>query len=246
MPIPIMLAIGAGALIGSAIKTDDAKGVAEGMYNSASSDAARWERELTRLKESRPTVKNPYRDMTNAFANMKNPYAKMTNQYANLGVATQAAEYQAEQADISLANTLDTIAMSGMGSGGATALAQAALQSKRGISADIQKQEAQNQKLKAQGAMAVQEAKAAGQMQVDTMKAQGEEKVMQLQGMGDQFMQQIEESRVQQDMNNAANMQMNYMQMANDAQAGMMQADMAQANMFGDIGSSFMSAGLSG
>lgn len=233
-------------MIGSAIKQGEAAGKAETMYNDASSDAARWERELNRIKENRPTVRNPYKDMTNAFANMTNPYAKMTNQYANLGVATQAAEYQAEQADISLANTLDTIAMSGMGSGGATALAQAALQSKRGIAADIQKQEAQNQKLKAQGAMAVQEAKAAGQMQIDTLKAQGEERVMQLQGQGDQFMQQIEESRSQQDLNNAASMQMNYMQMAADAQAGMMQADMAQAQMFGDIGSSFLTAGLGG
>ena len=34
-----------------------------------------------------------------------NPYENMTNEFANLGVATQAAEFQAEETDIALANT---------------------------------------------------------------------------------------------------------------------------------------------
>jgi hypothetical protein len=85
-----------------------------------------------------------------------NPYAGMTNQMANLGVATQAAEFQAEQTDIALANTLDTIAATGGGAGGATALAQAALQSKKSIAASLEQQEASNQKLAAQGAQQLQ------------------------------------------------------------------------------------------
>jgi len=68
-----------------------------------------------------------------------NPYAGLTNEFANLGVATQAAEFQAEETDIALANTLDAMQASGAGAGGATALAQAALKSKRGISSSIQK-----------------------------------------------------------------------------------------------------------
>ena len=73
------------------------------------------------------------------------------NPYANLSVATQAAEMQAEEADIALANTLDTLRATGAGAGGATALAQAALKSKQGISASIEQQEVANEKLKAQG-----------------------------------------------------------------------------------------------
>tara|TARA_B100000900_G_scaffold415159_1_gene444035 strand:+ start:2170 stop:3039 length:870 start_codon:yes stop_codon:yes gene_type:complete len=92
------------------------------------------------------------RDMKGEIDEMK---SLVTNPYANLGVATEAAEIQMEQTDIALANTLDTIAATGAGAGGATALAQAALQSKRGIAADIQRQEAQNQKLRAQGAQQV-------------------------------------------------------------------------------------------
>ena len=92
-----------------------------------------------------------------------NPYAGMTNQMANLGVATQAAEFQAEQTDIALANTLDTMAASGAGAGGATALAQAALQSKKGISASLEQQEKSNQDKAAAGAQALQTKMAEGE-----------------------------------------------------------------------------------
>ena len=95
---------------------------------------------------------------------VQNPYAGLSNQYENLGVAVKAAQFQAEEADIALANTLDTIRQTGAGAAGATALAQAALQSKRGISASLEQQEATNQKLRAQGAQ-----------EVNIMKAKGEE-----------------------------------------------------------------------
>ena len=94
---------------------------------------------------------------------INNPYANMSNPFANLSIATEAARFQAEQSDIALANTLDNLRQTG--AGGATALAQAALQSKRGVSANIQQQEAQNQKLQAQGQQRVDLAKAQGQFQ---------------------------------------------------------------------------------
>ena len=57
---------------------------------------------------------------------------------------------QSEEADIALANTLDTLASTGASAGGATALAQAALQSKKGVAASIQAQEASNNQLREQ------------------------------------------------------------------------------------------------
>ena len=51
----------------------------------------------------------------------------------------------------------------GGGSGGATALARAALESKRGISADIQKQEQSNNEARAEGANQVAQLKASGE-----------------------------------------------------------------------------------
>jgi hypothetical protein len=94
---------------------------------------------------------------------LNNPYANISNPFANLQVATKAAEMQAEQSDIALANTLDSLRQTG--AGGATALAQAALKSKQGVTANIQQQEAQNQRLQAQGQQRVDLAKAQGQMQ---------------------------------------------------------------------------------
>jgi len=87
--------------------------------------------------------------------------ANLSNPFNNLGVATQAAEIQMEQTDIALANTLDTIRAIGSGAGGATALAQAALQSKKGVAASIEGQEAANQKLAAQGEQNLQVQRAA-------------------------------------------------------------------------------------
>jgi len=97
-----------------------------------------------------------------------NPYANETNPFANMQVATKAAEMQAEQADISLANTLDNLRQTG--AGGATALAQAALRSKQGITANIQQQETQNQKLYAQGQQQMEIAKAQGQQAMFNMQ----------------------------------------------------------------------------
>ena len=75
------------------------------------------------LENQRQPIINPYENVTDTSGNL-------ANTYANLGVATEAAQFQAEQADISLANTLDTLRATGASAGGATALAQAALQSK--------------------------------------------------------------------------------------------------------------------
>lgn len=80
----------------------------------------------------------------------------LSNPAANLGVATQAADIQIQETDKALANTLDSIKQSGMGAGGATALAQAAAQSKAKVAANLESQEANNNKLRAQGEQKLQ------------------------------------------------------------------------------------------
>ena len=60
-----------------------------------------------------------------------------------------------------------------MAGGGATALAQGALQSKRGISADLAKQEARNEMLKAQGEQRAQENRIGEARRMQSMVAQG-------------------------------------------------------------------------
>ena len=99
----------------------------------------------------------------------------LSNPFANLSVATKATEIQMEQTDIALANTLDTIRATGGSAGGATALAQAALQAKKGIAANIESQEVANEKARAQGEATLQQqrmAEAQRQQQADVAGAQ--------------------------------------------------------------------------
>lgn len=113
--------------------------------------------EMEQLERARQEVINPYDDVVSLDDMIVDNTGILSNPFASLGVATQAAKFQAEEADIALANTLDLLAATGASAGGATALAQAALQSKRGVSASLEQQEAQNNKLAAQGEQFLQQ-----------------------------------------------------------------------------------------
>ena len=66
----------------------------------------------------------------------------VSNPFANLGVATQAAEYTNRRSRYCFSKYIRYLRATGASAGGATALAQAALQSKKGVSANIEQQEA--------------------------------------------------------------------------------------------------------
>lgn len=143
--------------------------------------------QLNAVRDSRQAIIDPSSAVKDLSGDFYNPYA-------NLGVATKAAEMQMEQTDIALANTLDTLRATGSGAGGATALAQAALQSKREVSASIQQQEADNAKLKAQGDAQLQQMKASEQQRVQAARAAGME-----------FMYSAQEARTNADLDFYAN-----------------------------------------
>ena len=119
----------------------------------------------------------------------------MSNPFESLGVATQAAEIQAEEADISLANTLDMLRATGASAGGATALAQAALASKKGVSASIEQQEAQNERLKAQGAQNLIQAKVSEQQRLQNVAITEGQRVQQADAQGKLFKFEAQEDR---------------------------------------------------
>ena len=126
------------------------------------------QRDLNRLEANRQDIIDPSRSIVDRSS-------LISNTMGNLQVSTQAAEFQAEEADLSLASTLDTLRATGAGAGGATALAQAALRSKAGIAATIDQQEAQNARLRAQGAQAAQAARLQEGSRVDTARMRGDE-----------------------------------------------------------------------
>lgn len=173
MAVATTLAISAGVvgitkMVGAQVKKNQAKQQMEAEAKKAN-DA---KTALEEIEKNRQEVINPYENMANEFE--------------NLGVATQASKFQAEEADIALANTLDTIMQTGGGAGGATALARAALESKRGISADIQKQEKVNNDARAEGANQVQQLKAQGEAyKFETQEARDVTKMDRLQSQQD-------------------------------------------------------------
>ena len=159
----------AGAIIGGAVS------LIGGIFGSSRAkreasrrkqEANRLQSKLNRLEANRQQIINPYDNVTDLSSMLSNPFA-------SLSVATQAAEMQMEQTDVALANTLDTIRATG-GAGSATALAQAALQSKKGIAASIESQEANNEKLRAQGEATLQRQQVAEAQRQQQADVQGE------------------------------------------------------------------------
>lgn len=112
---------------------------------------------LKAFEDGRQSPINPYSGAKNMASQVKDLSGNLSNPYANIGVATQAAEFQAEQTDMALAQTLDTLQATGASAGGATALANAAAKSKQTVSATLEKQEANNSKMAAQGEARLQQ-----------------------------------------------------------------------------------------
>ena len=138
----------------------------------AESRASQLNKEIELAENQRAEIINPYEGFTDlsTMASDLSGMAKDVSGMAtapqmNLAVATKGAEMQIEEADIALANTLDTLASSGASAGGATALAQMALKSKQGVAAGIEQQEANNQKL-------VEENRIEGQLRIEDIKMQ--------------------------------------------------------------------------
>ena len=214
------IAVGVGVAataVGGAVAANQAKQAAKGYKN----EKERARAEIEQIKSERTPIVNPYAGVTDLSGMVSNPFA-------NLGVATQAAEFQAEQADMSLASSLDLLAATGAGAGGATALAQAALQSKKGISASIEQQEAANEKLRAQG-----------QSEADKLKMSEQMRLQQADAAGIQYEFQAREARTNADLGFAAG----NMQQASQNQANAKAAQgQAWGNAISGIGGGLMAA----
>ena len=106
--------------------------------------ARRHQLALEKMERERQPVVN----QADAIRAMK---SQVFNPAQQLGVAMQATNLKIAETDKALANTLDNIAAMGEGAGNATALAQMAASSKAEVGAQIEVQEAENQKLRLAG-----------------------------------------------------------------------------------------------
>ncbi len=185
------LVSGVGKLVGGLFGA----GRARRQRRAAAKEKRRLRGELNSLEKSRQAVINPYDNFKNLSSLAKDLSGKLSNPYANLGVATKGAEMQMEQTDIALANTLDTLRATGAGAGGATALAQAALQSKQGVAASIEQQEAQNEKLRAQGQQQLERLQLSEGQRVQGVQIQEGQRMQQADAAGRSFMFNAQEKR---------------------------------------------------
>lgn len=185
MPGPLLAAgIGAAAnIVGGIFGSSRARREARRRERQA----RKLEAKLNRLEANRQQIINPYEGVQSLSSMLSNPFA-------NLSVATKATEMQMEQTDLALANTLDTLRATGASAGGATALAQAALQAKKGIAADIERQELSNDQQRAQGEATLQQ-----------QKMSEEQRIQQAEVSGKQFVFQAREQREMQQMDRTAN-----------------------------------------
>tara|TARA_R110002072_G_scaffold102076_1_gene224663 strand:+ start:8677 stop:9399 length:723 start_codon:yes stop_codon:yes gene_type:complete len=192
------------------------------------------------IESNRQEVINPYDNMSSVADMATDLQNTLTNPFKNLGVATQAAEMQAEEADIALANTLDTLLATGAGAGGATALAQAALQSKKGVSASIESQEAANEKMKAQGQQDLEKARYAEAVRMQNTQMQDEIRLQGAEAQGRAYEFESEEQRDENELARLAGQQQQASAQRASAQAG-------KAAAWGGLasaGGSIMSAGI--
>lgn len=212
--------------------------------------AANAAKELNDIKDQRATAKANVDNARNSRQDIINPYAgitdlsglaqdlssQITNPFNNITVSTAAAEMQAEEADIALANTLDTLEQTGASAGGATALAMAALKSKKGVAATIEQQEAQNSKLRAEGEAAANREKVAAKQTAQQaqimLKGRKEESV----AKGEIFEFQAQEARTNQDINMYQSEYLGLMEVENNLREA--KAD-AYGDAFGGVSSLF-------
>ena len=198
-----MSGIMAGALISGGIQILGGilgGGAAKKRERAARREKAKLNRKLNYLENNRQPITDPYAGVTSLAGLATDLSSQLTNNMANLSVATQAAEMEIEQADISLANTLDTIRATGAGAGGATALAQAALSSKKGVSASIESQEAQNEKLRAQGEQQLQDQRMAEQQRLQGIQISEGQRVQGARAQGAAFTFGAKEEREMQQL----------------------------------------------
>jgi len=236
--MPIGAVIGAGAsIIGGLFGSSSAKKKAR----AAAREKRRLQRKLDALEQSRQQIINPFEDVKSLAGYAQDLSSQISNPFANLGVATKSAEIQMEQSDLALAATLDTLRATGASAGGATALANAALKSKQGVSANIEQQEAQNEKLRAQGEQQMEQMKIAEQRRMQNILISEGAREQSAEAAGKQFVFGAKEQREMQELDRTAAM----LGAATQSQA-QAQADQTSAitGMFGTVAQAGLSGGF--
>ena len=221
-------------------------GAAKRRERRAMAEKRRLEGKLDSLEKSRQAITNPYAGVSDISSMAKDLSGMVSNPYASLGVATQAAEIQIEEADIALANTLDTLRATGASAGGATALAQAALQSKKGVSASIEQQEAQNEIRRAQGESSLQQLKMQEAQRIQNIGMSEAQRLQQADVAGKQFVFSATERRQGEQLDRVSAQISGAQKQAAQASADRAAISSSMISGLGNIAGSLMTSGTLG
>lgn len=201
----------------------------------------------TKMNEAiadRRDITNPYAGVTDLSGLASDLSSQITNPFNNLQVSTAAAEMQAEEADIALANTLDTLEQTGASAGGATALAMAALKSKKDVAASIETQEAKNAELKAQGEQAMIAQKVAATTRFQDLTIEQATRKQDADIAGEIFLYQANEARSNADIERYQGMYQGFAAQQNQSRIAKGKASSAMIGGIGEaIGGVFSSDG---
>ena len=222
------MAVITGAIIGGAMSL--AGGIFGGraarrQARAAKSRMRKLNSKLNSLEANRQDIINPYADVTSTADMLSNPFTQ-------LSVSTAAMDMQIEQTDQALANTLDALRQTGGGAGSATALAQAALQSKKEVAASIETQEADNEKQRAQGEQVLQEKKMAEQQRMQKVAMDSAARQEDAMSKGRAYEFEANENREQSRINRTAAQLQN---MQNQAAQARRDQTSAITGMFGSL-----------
>ncbi len=224
-----------GKKIGRIIGAKKAKAKAANELNDARDRTNAAEANMNDSLESRQDIINPYAGITDLSGLARDLTSQITNPFNNLTVSTAAAKMQAEETDVALANTLDTLEQTGASAGGATALAMAALKSKQSVAATIEKQEAANDQLRAQGEAQMNREKVAASQAYDQATIQLKGRKEEADAKGEIFEFQAQEARTNGDINRYTSMFIGAQAAENEIREAAAEAEAEYGNAWGGL-----------
>ncbi len=220
---------GVATAVGGAVAAGQAHKAMRSARNAKNEAKYKMEQAILDRRE----ITNPYAGVTDLSGLASDLSSQITNPFNNLTVATAAAEMQAEEADIALANTLDTLEQTGASAGGATALAMAALKSKKDVAASIETQEAKNSELRARGEEKMMSEKVKATERYQDIQIKQGERTQQAEIEGEIYQFQMAEARSNADIDRYQGM---YSGFANQQNQARISKGQASASMIGGIG----------
>ena len=143
-------------------------------------------------------ITNTFAGMENTYDDVSNPFEGLTNELNDLRVSTEAADFEAQQNQQGLAQSLDAFRGAGGGSGAAslaTALAQEQRRGMQGIAANIAQQEVDNTRMARQADMDIQRQTAGADLDIQTRQAMAGMNIQQLESQGESTRQERELDR---------------------------------------------------